>query len=154
MIFRTLKVASALTLGLLLLASCKEAPFERPGMDSVQTGYRGTGMVQVYNPRIVEKQDALNTAPPSSPPLPDGGPTAKASYKNVQVLGDLSAGNFIRLMTAMTTWVAPKDGCAYCHNLENLADDSKYTKVVARKMIEMTRHINSNWQQHSANLVL
>ena len=69
----------------------------------------------------------------------------------MQVLGDLSAGNFIRLMTAMTTWVAPKDGCAYCHNLENLADDSKYTKVVARKMIEMTRHINSNWQQHVSN---
>ena len=68
MIFRTLKVASALTLGLLLLASCKEAPIERPVMDSVQTGYRGTGMVQVYNPRIVASQDALNTAPPSSPP--------------------------------------------------------------------------------------
>ncbi|MEY3790674.1 MAG: hypothetical protein RLZ09_1510 [Pseudomonadota bacterium] len=61
MIFRTLKLASALTLGLLLLASCKEAPFERPGMDSVQNGYRGTGMVEIYNPRIVAKQDALNT---------------------------------------------------------------------------------------------
>ena len=151
MMFRTLKVATAMTLGLLLLASCKESPFERPVMDSVQTGYRGTGMVQVYNPRIVASQDELNTAPPSSPPLPDGGPTAAATYKNVQVLGDLSAGNFVRLMTAITTWVSPKEGCAYCHNVQNMAEDSKYTKIVARKMIEMTRHINSNWQQHVNN---
>jgi photosynthetic reaction center cytochrome c subunit len=122
-------------------------------MDSVQHGYRGTGMVQVYNPRILEKQDALNTAPPALPAVPDGGPTAKQSYQNVQVLGDLSAGQFIRLMTAITTWVSPKEGCAYCHNLQNLAEDSKYTKVVARKMIEMTRHINSNWQQHVSNIV-
>ena len=40
--------------------------------------------------------------------------------------------------------------CGYCHNLENLADDSKYTKVVARRMIEMTRHVNSDWKPHVA----
>ena len=151
MINRSLKLASALALGLVMLAGCKEPPVERIPMDSVQHGYRGTGMVQVYNPRILEKQDALNTAPPALPAVPDGGPTAKQSYQNVQVLGDLSAGQFIRLMTAITTWVSPKEGCAYCHNLQNLAEDSKYTKVVARKMIEMTRHINSNWQQHVNN---
>ena len=53
-------------------------------------------------------------------------------------------------MTAMTTWVEPKDGWAYCHNVANFAEDSKYTKVVARKMIEMTRHINGNWKNHVA----
>ena len=42
--------ATALALGgLLLLSAC-----ERPPMDSVQHGYRGTGMVQVYNPRLLE----------------------------------------------------------------------------------------------------
>ncbi len=139
---RPFSLAAALA-ALTLLAAC-----ERPVMDSVQHGYRGTGMVQVYNPRIVATQDELNTAPPALPAVPDEGPRAKAVYQNVQVLGDLSAGQFVRLMTAMTTWVSPKEGCAYCHNAQNFADDSKYTKVVARKMIEMTRHINSNWDKH------
>jgi hypothetical protein len=53
MIFRTLKLASALTLGLLLLASCKEAPFERPVMDSVQTGYRRETRCVKYGTSIV-----------------------------------------------------------------------------------------------------
>ena len=34
-----------------LLSAC-----ERPPMISVQHGYAGTGMVQVYNPRAVEQQ--------------------------------------------------------------------------------------------------
>ena len=69
----------------------------------------------------------------------------------MQVLGDLSAGQFIGLMAQITTWVSPKEGCAYCHNVQNFAEDSKYTKVVARKMIEMTRHINGNWKNHVAD---
>ena len=48
----------------------------------------------------------------------------------------------------MTTWVAPQQGCAYCHNVENLADDSVYAKKVARRMIQMTRHINQDWNPH------
>jgi photosynthetic reaction center cytochrome c subunit len=46
--------------------------------------------------------------------------------------------------------VAPTEGCAYCHNPANLAEDGKYTKVVARRMIEMTQHINSGWKNHVA----
>jgi photosynthetic reaction center cytochrome c subunit len=53
-------------------------------------------------------------------------------------------------MTQITAWVSPKEGCAYCHNVQNFAEDSKYTKIVARKMIEMTRHINGNWKNHVA----
>ena len=71
-------------------------------------------------------------------------------YKNVQVLGDLSVGEFTRHMAAITAWVAPQEGCNYCHNPENLADDSKYTKVVARRMIQMTQHINADWKPHVA----
>jgi photosynthetic reaction center cytochrome c subunit len=66
-------------------------------------------------------------------------------FQNVKVLGDLSVGEFTRHMVAMTAWVAPVEGCNYCHAGANLADDSKYTKVVARRMIEMTRHINADW---------
>ena len=49
-------------------------------------------------------------------------------YKNVQVLTDLSADQFNRVMAAITTWVAPQQGCAYCHNVENMADDGIYAK--------------------------
>ncbi len=146
MIQRTLKLAALLLAGGALLAGC-----ERPPIDSVQHGFRGTGMEQVYNPRILSTQDALNTAPDAPPPASAEGPRAKDTYQNVKVLGDVSATQFIGLMTAITNWVAPKEGCAYCHNTQNLADDSKYTKVVARKMIEMTRHINANWDKHVGN---
>ena len=150
MIYRTLKLASALTLGLLLLTSCKEAPFERPGMDSVQNGYRGTGMVQVYNPRIVADNLSRHEVPPSLPAGDPSGPKAGKLYQNVKVLGDLSVGEFTRLMISMSSWVGGAEGCNYCHNPANFADDGKYAKVVARRMIEMTRHINSNWKNHVA----
>ena len=142
---RTIQIASTLLLVALLLAGCERFP-----MDAVQHGYRGTGMVQIYNPRTLEKQDALNTAPAALPAASPDGPKAKTLYKNVQVLGDLSGGEFVRLMTAMTNWVSPQEGCVYCHNPANFAEDTKYTKVVARKMIQMTRTINSDYKNHVA----
>jgi photosynthetic reaction center cytochrome c subunit len=126
-----------------LLAGC-----ERPPMDPVQIGYRGTGMEHVVNPRIVAKNAALHVAPVSPPPASADGPKAKEVFQNVKVLGDLSAGQFTGLMVAMTQWVAPEQGCNYCHNPQNLADDSVYTKVVARKMIQMTQRVNSEWGKH------
>jgi photosynthetic reaction center cytochrome c subunit len=68
----------------------------------------------------------------------------------VKVLGNLSVNEITRLMLSMTSWVAPTEGCAYCHNPANFAEDVKYTKVVARRMIEMTRHINADWKVHVA----
>ena len=54
-------------------------------------------------------------------------------------------------MASITQWVAPKQGCAYCHGTDgNFADDTLYTKVVARRMLQMTRHINSDWHSHVA----
>jgi len=144
----TARVAKGLGLALagLVLAGC-----ERPIPESVQSGYRGTGMVQVYNARILEAKTALNQPPPVIPSAGSDGPKASQVYQNVKVLGDLSVGEFNRLMASMTSWVAPNEGCAYCHALPNFADDSKYTKVVARRMVEMTQHINSEWQPHVAD---
>jgi photosynthetic reaction center cytochrome c subunit len=51
-------------------------------------------------------------------------------------------------MVAMTAWIAPNEGCGYCHNVQNFADDSVYTKNVSRTMIQMTQAINSNWNSH------
>ena len=81
----------------LLLSGC-----ERPPIDSVQHGYRGTGMVQVYNPRTLEAQAANNDVPMALPAAGNEGPKAGQLYKNVKVLGDLSAGQFTRLMVSMS----------------------------------------------------
>lgn len=141
-----MNIRFSLIAGLALLAGL--AGCERPPMESVQTGYRGTGMVQVYNPRTLEANAALHEAPPSLPAAGNEGPRASQVYQNVKVLGDLSVGQFTRLMASMATWIAPEQGCAYCHNLANFADDSKYTKVVSRRMVEMTQRINADWKNH------
>ncbi len=131
----------------LLLTAC-----ERPFQDSVQHGYRGTGMVQVYNPRMLAVKTEANQAPVALPAAPGEGPKAGQTYKNVKVLGDLSVAQFNRLMASMATWVAPNEGgCVYCHNPANFADDEKYTKVVARRMLQMTQNINSEWKTHVAD---
>ena len=136
---------------LCLMAAVMLAACERPPIETVQTGYRGTGMEQIYNPRTLAKQASLNTAPAAAAEAADAdGPKAKDVYKNVQVLGDLSVGQFNRHMASITQWVAPDAGCAYCHNVQNFADDEKYTKVVARRMIQMTQKVNQDYKSHVA----
>ncbi len=141
-----MNIRISLIAGLALLMGL--AGCERPPMESVQTGYRGTGMVQVYNPRTLEANADLHEAPVSLPQAGSEGPKASQVYKNVKLLGDLSVGQFTRLMASMATWVAPEQGCAYWHNLANFADDSKYIKVVSRRMVEMTQRINADWKNH------
>jgi photosynthetic reaction center cytochrome c subunit len=69
----------------------------------------------------------------------------------VQVLGDLSAAEFNRLMVAITNWVSPEEGCNYCHGNGGFENDDKYTKKVARVMIAMTQRANEAWgEQHTA----
>ncbi len=123
---------------------------ERPPMDGIQRGFRGVAMQEIYNPRFVAEELAANKVPVSLPRLPDSGPKAGAVYKNVKVLGDESVGNFTRLMASITTWVSPTQGCAYCHDVSNMASDALYTKVVARRMIQMVQHVNSGWKAHVA----
>ena len=131
-----------------LLTVVVATSFERPPVEVVQRGFRGTAMVQNYDPRLVQTYLAANKVPASLPQLPATGPKAAVVYKNVQVLGDLSVGQFTRLMVSITNWVSPTQGCAYCHNVNNMAEDSVYTKVVARRMIQMTQNINVNWTSH------
>jgi photosynthetic reaction center cytochrome c subunit len=148
--FQGLKASSGVLAVLAVSAVMLLSGCERPPIESVQHGYRGTGMVQVYNPRTVEASQDIHTAPVSLPQASGDGPLAGKVYKNVQVLGDLSVGQFARHMVAITSWVSPNEGCTYCHNPANFAEDSKYTKVVARRMIQMTQHINADWQPHVA----
>lgn len=133
-----------LVLATIVLSAC-----ERPPVDTVQRGYRGVGKVQNYNPRTFEELAAVNQAPASLPPVDASGPKASEVFQNVTVLGDLSVGQFTRLMLSITEWVAPPEqGCNYCHNPADLASDEIYTKDVARAMLNMTISTNQNWQAH------
>lgn len=131
---------AALSLGSLALGACELAP-----KTSVQNGYRGTGMDTVKISAAAAADEV--PAPPYTPPGLDG-ETASAAYQNIQVLGDVSRDQFDYTMAALTEWVSPGEGCTYCHNPANLASDEKYTKIVARRMIQMTRALNSGWSDH------
>ncbi len=127
----------------LILSGC-----ERPAFQKDQSGFRGTAMVNVQNPRINAEKAKLNELPPSTGPIPGDGPKAADVYKNVKVLGNLSQAQFTTFMVSMTNWVAPQEGCSYCHNVANFAEDAKYTKTVSRRMIQMNQNINANWKDH------
>jgi photosynthetic reaction center cytochrome c subunit len=133
-----------------------------------QTGNAGLAMELVQSKEQVERRVAANEVPPALPPATQDGKLAVDAYKNVLVLGHLSSGDFTRLMTAMTLWVAPNEGCAYCHahqkdkggndikngdgyavaDAENMQSDERYAKRVARRMLQMTMRINGDWTQH------
>ncbi|GJE00170.1 photosynthetic reaction center cytochrome PufC [Methylobacterium isbiliense] len=119
-----------------------------PPVQSEQVGFRGTGMVQVHSPKAQAALLARNEAPAPQDPAPPGGEPATKTYQNVQVLTDLSTDQFNRIMASITEWVSPEQGCAYCHNVENMADDSVYAKTVARTMFRMVRAINGPWKNH------
>ncbi|WP_084860646.1 photosynthetic reaction center cytochrome PufC [Salibaculum halophilum] len=121
--------------------------------DSLQTGPRGTGMsVPEFEADLAEPDPDIALLLEDPPFVPEPGePLAGDIYENVQVLGDLTDANFNRLMAAITRWVAPEEGCAYCHGdggLETYAEDNLYTKVVSRRMIQMTQNINEYWAGH------
>lgn len=144
-------------LALLTIIMVWKAGWDLPPVDTQQTGFRGTAMEQVYDREAVAALKVANAIPESLVASDTTGPKVKELtdvYKNVQVLGDLTEDQFNTLMANISAWVAPTEGdnagCAYCHNVENMADDGLYTKVVARRMIQMTRTINGEWKSHVA----
>jgi photosynthetic reaction center cytochrome c subunit len=134
----------AVLAGAALLSACQLGT-----KTSQQYGYRGTGMDQVRLVSETKKVDPINVVPPPPyDPPPPGGRPAREAYQNVQVLGDVSEDQFSYTMAAITQWIAPEQGCNYCHNPANMASDEIYTKVVARRMLQMTRNINTGWTSH------
>jgi photosynthetic reaction center cytochrome c subunit len=121
--------------------------------ETMQTGPRGSAMGVVQWAGEAEAPDPdIADYYTEAVYLPGGGEAlARDVYDNVQVLGDLTEDNFNRLMNAMTAWVSPDQGCAYCHgdgDLETYGEDALYTKVVARRMIQMTQTLNEGWGDH------
>jgi photosynthetic reaction center cytochrome c subunit len=138
-------------LGVVLTALLSVGAFYKyERVHTTQNGYRGTGMDQVVHPAVERMLKLANTLPDPTDKASADGDKATDVYKNVQVLKDLSADQFNRVMLSITEWVSPEQGCAYCHNVENLADDGLYTKKVARRMLEMNRYINIDWKAHVA----
>ncbi len=121
--------------------------YDRPPLVSEDFGPAALELVTLTNPRTVVP---YNVVPEPLPAAEPGGPLATDVYKNVQVLKGVSQHEFDRLMVAMTQWIAPKQGCGFCHNVANYADDALYTDKVARRMLQMTMHINTTWGNHMA----
>ena len=120
---------------------------DRPPVITVQEGYRGTGQQLNFTPTEVANALGANVVPPMLPQI-SGGPLAGTVYKNVQVLKYVSTGAFTRLMVSMTNWVSPHPGGGFLPVCGNLATDAKYTKVVARRMLQMTIATNVTYQNH------
>lgn len=144
--------AAAAVAALLTIAMLVTAGWNLPPVESQQTGYRGTAMAVIDDIGRLEEAMAANVPPEPPWELDTSGETVAelGIYENVQILGDLTEDQFNRFMAAITEWVSPDQGCAYCHNEENLASDEVYAKVVSRRMIQMTRHINTEWTDHVA----
>ncbi|MEM7523413.1 MAG: photosynthetic reaction center cytochrome PufC [Pseudomonadota bacterium] len=109
---------------------------------STQTGPRGTGMSIAKFPGAdvdptIEAFFTTAAIPPAA-----GAPLAKDVYENAEpLLGDLTAENYDRLVGAMREWTGIED---------LFAGEENYQTIVARKMIQMTQHLNSEWDGHVA----
>jgi len=132
---------TSLVLPLSLLSACHRT-------EAVQRGYRGQDSIEIYSEATKRTLDLVNKYPKPLRQAKLTGPKAADTYSNVHVLGDLSEQQFARTMLSIKAWVAPEAGCNYCHNAPDYTNDDKYTKRVAREMLKMTRHINTDWTQH------
>jgi photosynthetic reaction center cytochrome c subunit len=133
---------------LLTTAMLLTAGWTSPPIHTVQGGFRGLSIGQMSTNGSERLLQLANTLPDPIDPAAPGGKKATEVYKNIQVLTDLSENQFNRVMLGLGAWVGGEKGCEYCHNAQNLADDSLYTLKVSRVMLKMTRHINQNWQSH------
>jgi len=114
--------------------------------DSVQTGPSGTGMsyqkfksAQAPDPAI---EDFARTR--TQPIVPTGGERlAREVHGNAPPeLSELTVANYDRLVEAMRAWTGIPD---------LFQGDETYQTRVARRMIEMTRNLNENWDGHVAS---
>jgi photosynthetic reaction center cytochrome c subunit len=148
---KTFLIFVGVAIVLLATAVLTTAGWNIPPIHTVQGGYRGLSFGQMSTQKAEHLLQLANTLPDPIDPAEAGGKKVSEVpdvYKNIQVLGDLTENQFLRVMTGLGAWVGGEQGCLYCHKAENMADDSLYPKQVARTMLKMTRHINKDWQAH------
>ena len=110
---RIARLASSASSSLVLLtiAMLFTAGWTHPPIHRTQSGYRGTGMEQLTNPRLERLLKLANALPDADRQAPRRtADKATDVYKNVQVLKDLSVDQFTRVMRRSPTWVAPPAG--------------------------------------------
>lgn len=111
--------------------------------ESVQTGFRGTGMEVVQFASDLEDIRIANVPTDAAvapiPPEP-GEPLARDVYPDSEPLGHLTARNYERLVAQMRDWVG---------NDTIFSGEDNYATEVSRQMIEMTWNLNENWQSHN-----
>lgn len=112
--------------------------------DSMQTGPRGTGMsvarfVETLNAPDPDGEAFLASTSAHVPPAPGAQRAGDAIEGAEPLLADLTVENYERLVSAMRVWTGIPD---------LLEDPDSYQTVVARRMIEMTRFLNEEWDAH------
>jgi Photosynthetic reaction centre cytochrome C subunit len=96
------------------------------------TSMNGRDMQQTL---VMEKQPES-----AGEPLKQPEKTAAERFKNVQLLKDLPASQFLDAMRSFSMSLGTN--CEFCHVRGKFDSDEKPTKVMARKMITMTHSIN------------
>lgn len=119
--------------------------------ETVQTGFRGTGMAQPEFVRDVAALEVANRLPadPGEPSPPQPGDALAAqerAWPHADVLGHLTVDNFDRLMDAIGNWVAPT--AAFGPGEPDPGSRSEYQRAVTARMIQMTWAINDEWSVH------
>lgn len=123
--------------------------------------WQRSGPAREVGPRALAMDDfpqspRRNAAPdrPAAalPEVPDDPRPAREVFQNVQVLSDIDAGAFMRLQHALTAWVAPEQGCSFCHAGTNYAAEDNPRKQAARAMLRMVRQVNSEPSGHVGQL--
>ncbi|XBQ15406.1 MAG: photosynthetic reaction center cytochrome PufC [Oceanicaulis sp.] len=134
-------------LAVLLLPDWDSPPMSNEAWVSEELGPAAISMYTL-NART-RRPDPLNELEFPVPPLvEDAGVTAGEVYDDVQVLGDLDRAQFDRLQVAITRWVAPNEGCTFCHaeaanGLPDFDAEPPYQFDVAREMMKMVRELNA-----------
>ena len=103
----------------------------------------------------LDKQELRNT--PQQPELLPASQlfapgTVLPGGSNLRVLGGESPAELNRTMVALTAWVAPQEGCGFCHGGQN-GPNANWApdyprKEVARQMLRMVRDVNTRWTNH------
>ncbi len=111
-------------------------------------------MEQNYQHGPLMRKFEATSIPPIPPPA-EPSPPGELPWQNVQVLTDIGVPEFLRTMESMATWVGGgPEQCAFCHNVNEPWSDTTpdgkplYRKLVARRMIQMTRQINTTHRSH------
>ena len=97
--------------------------------------------VATINGKEMQQSVVFEKQPDSAgEPLRKPEETAGAKFKNVQLLKEVPASQFIDAMRSFSMSLG--EDCEFCHVQGNFASDDKPAKTMARKMITMTHSIN------------